>query len=140
MGRKRKYNRAQDWRYGEVPIARKTRCKFTNHKINVPVAPDYGTWYRVTDSDIPLVNGIEIYVHPTSDSFPSDLFFALTGSTAQAHAGATFGYRINVGTVASSTKTLMEFIPCSNANQLWYQAVDLSTNATVINQLSFYAY
>jgi hypothetical protein len=140
MGRKRAYNKNQDRRYGEVPIGKGKRCKFSKTVSAITVAADYGTWYRVTDQNIPLVNGIEVYIHPTTDTFPSDIFFTLTGATAQQYTGATFGYRINIGTVANSTKTLMEFIQCANANDLWYQVVDITGNAATVDRLSFYGY
>lgn len=140
MGRKRAYNKNQDRRYKEVPIGKGKRCKFSKTVSGITVATNYGTWYRVTDQNIPLVNGIEVYIHPTTDTFPSDIFFTLTGATAQQYTGATFGYRINIGTTTNSTKTLMEFIQCANANDLWYQVVDITGNAATVDRLSFYGY
>lgn len=136
MGNRNKpKNTKRNQRYREIP---RGKCLFTNHTQNIPVAFDYGTWYRVTTKDVPLINGMEIFIHQNSDLFPCEIFFATTGSTAQSYSGATFGYRIAL--TASTQKQIMEFIPCGNANSLWYQVVDTTANATQVDQLSFYGY
>lgn len=128
-------NTKRNQRYREIP---RGKCLFTNNVVNIPVAFNYGTWYRVTTKDVPLINGMQICFHRNSDLFPIEIYFATTGSTAQSYPGATFGYRITL--TPSNQKQSTEFIPCSNANSLWYQVVDTTTNAVQLDRLSFYGY
>jgi len=137
MGRKRAYNKKVDRRYREGPRGFGRRTVFTDHKTNISVSSDYGTWYRVTTADIPLIHGMEVFLHPLTDLFPCEIMFTLTGMTAQSYSGCTFGYKVGL---SNGQKTLVEFIPCNNANQLWYQVVDISTNAILVDRISFYGY
>lgn len=79
------------------------------------------------NSDIPLTQGVNISVPSSAYT----LFVTLAGLTAQTSAvtGSTFGYAI---TSASSSPTI-EFVPCSNINQLLFRgSVATSTSIGIM--------
>jgi hypothetical protein len=81
----------------------------------------------VVSSDIVLTQGVNISLPATAYT----LFVTFTGLTAglSGIAGTTFGYAIS----ASTSSPTVEFIPCSNINQLLFRGnVVTSTNIGIM--------
>jgi hypothetical protein len=81
----------------------------------------------VVNSDIVLTQGVNISLPATSYT----LFVTFAGLTATLSgvAGTTFGYAIS----ASTSSPTVEFIPCSNINQLLFRGnVATSTNIGIM--------